>query len=121
MRYLRTDDITGAQPKHWGMQVNKSTIAGNPSGDIRSYKNESHIFNHIYESVNSHFAPKNLPLKNDSNERKPQMTGGVEQAPLYIRNFGSNQQPLGVPHVQYPLQEKDPVSNYSMAAPVYQS
>jgi hypothetical protein len=57
MRYLRTDDINGAQPKNWGMGINRQSIAGNPTGDIRTYKNESHVFNHIYEAgnINSHF------------------------------------------------------------------
>jgi len=32
-------------------------MAGNPTGNQRSYKNESHVFNHIYEAgnINSHF------------------------------------------------------------------
>lgn len=57
MRYLRTDDINGAQPKIWGMGINKEVFAGNPTGNQRSYKNESQVFNHIYESgnINSHF------------------------------------------------------------------
>ena len=63
MRYLRTDDIRGAQPKQWGMAVNKELIAGNPSGSVSTYKNQSNIFNHIYEenNVNSHFV--RLPVK----------------------------------------------------------
>lgn len=79
MRYLRTDDINGAQPKHWGMGVNKNVIAGNPSGAQRSYKNESHIFNHIYESanINSHFT--RLPLKTDATDDHPMQENGFQR------------------------------------------
>jgi hypothetical protein len=63
MRYLRTDDITGAQPRNWGMGIDHKAVAGNPTGNHRSYKNESQVFNHIYEAgnINSHFTKK-LPI-----------------------------------------------------------
>ena len=65
MRYLRTDDISGAQPKQRGFATNKSMIAGNPSGNKSSYKNDSQIFDHVYEqaNINSHFSK--LPLKSE--------------------------------------------------------
>jgi len=74
MRYLRTDDINGAQPKNWGMGINRGKIAGNPSGDIRTYKNESHVFNHVFEAgnINSHFTKLPVTKKADnSKERVP--------------------------------------------------
>jgi hypothetical protein len=70
MRYLRTDDINGAQPKNWGMGGNAYQVAGNPTGNQRSYKNESHVFNHIYEAgnINSHFTKQFVkPQANSSN------------------------------------------------------
>ena len=74
MRYLRTDDINGAQPKNWGMGINRGKIAGNPSGDVRTYKNESHVFNHVYEAgnINSHFTKHPGAKRVDnSSERVP--------------------------------------------------
>eukprot|EP00347_Sterkiella_histriomuscorum_P009885 403339501 len=40
-RLLRTDDITGARPKHYGINIPQGTFAGNTSGNLKTYKNES--------------------------------------------------------------------------------
>jgi hypothetical protein len=83
MRYLRTDDINGAQPRNWGMGGNRYQVAGNPTGNQRSYKNESHVFNHIYEAgnINSHFTNKQLIKGQTGHSNSPPNRGYEEKAP----------------------------------------